>query len=241
MVFAYEAAERLGIPTLRSNMGYYLLGSTAPDMRAITRRTREEYHFAPLSFTNVGAGVEGLLEANPHLLRSSNGNGPTRAFVAGYMTHLVLDEAWIVDMYRVYFGNPKVYRDSIHGKVMDRALQMELDRLSQEGLEATVPLLAQATGSVDVGFIPQAAIGAWQAWVLEFMERGFTWERLRHMARRIAAGDDDHPAHRMADEFLRAMPGSLDRLYEHVSRDDLASFRERATGALASTVRDYLS
>ena len=238
---AHQAAVRLGHPTVDSNIGYYLLGSTTPDMRAMTRRTREEYHFAPLDFEAVGAGVEGLFAAHPHLLPDSESVGATRAFVAGYMTHLVLDEAWIVEMFRPCFGNLDVFHDDVDGKVMDRALQLELDRLSHKAVKSAVPLLAAATNSVDVGFISSETLNDWQRWVVEFVQRDFTWERLRFMARRIAAGDDSHPAHQVADDFLRAMPSSLERLFEYVPPDDLSRFRERVVETLADTVGDYLS
>ena len=235
--FARRAAYRLNLTTIDSYMGYFLLGSTAPDIRAITRRTREEYHFASLGFDSVGAGIDGLFAAHPHL---SECNGPTRAFVAGYITHLVLDEAWVVEMYRPYFGNRDVFEDEVHGNVIDRAFQLELDRLSQEAVANGVPLLAEATNSVDVGFIPKETLADWQEWVVEFIQRDFTWERLRFMARRVAAGDESHPAHQVADDFLKAIPVSLDRMFEQVTRDDLSRFRDRAVVTLARAVGDYV-
>ena len=238
---AYRAGRKLMHPTLDSNMGYLLLGSTSPDVRIITRGSREEYHFASLSFDDVGAGVKGLFDAHPDLLETSKRHGPTTAFIAGYISHLVLDEAWTVEMYRPWFGNPRVFEDSAYGKVMDRALQMELDRRSHETVVQAVPLLAQATDGVDVGFISGETLAAWRRWVLEFVRRGFSWERLRFMAQRISAGDDAHPAHRVADEFLRDLPDSLDRLYEVVPSDQLADFRERSVDQLARAIGEYLS
>ena len=238
---AQQAAERLGHPTLDAHIGYFLLGSTSPDVRAITKGRREEYHFAPLNFEAVGDGVRGLLEANPHLQATSNGHGPTRAFVAGYITHLVLDEVWITQMYRPYFGNPLVFQNDTQGKVMDRALQLELDRRSQMGVENVAPHLEQVTDPVDVGFINAATLADWHQWVSGFVKREFTWDRLGHMARRIAGGDDAHPAHGLADDFLRAMPASLERLHEHVSPEDLTDFQDSAVEQLADAAGEYLS
>lgn len=238
---AHRAARRLDSPELDAYMGYFLLGSTSPDVRAITKRRREEYHFAPLSFESVGAGVQGLFDANPHLRAGSNGNGRTRAFVAGYITHLTLDEAWITEMYRPHFGNRAAFEDDARGQVMDRALQLELDRLSQEGVDGVAVHLADAGDPVDVGFIDAETQADWHRWVVGFTKREFTWDRLGHMARRIARGDDDHPAHGMAEEFLSAMPASLDRLFERVSRSDLSDFQERSVERLAGVVGEYLS
>ena len=238
---ARRAAERLGHPELDSFVGYFLLGSTSPDVRAITKGRREDYHFASLDFEAVGAGTNGLFNAHPHLLSPTKSHWPTRAFVAGYITHLILDEVWIVEIYRPYFSNPAAFKDEAHGQVMDRALQLELDHMSQENARDAVRLLAQATDQVDVGFISTETLAQWHRFVLGFMDREFTWERLRFMARRIAGGDDAHPAHRIADEFIRDVPGSLERLYAHVARDELVSFEGRCVNLLTEAVGEYLS
>ena len=107
MEMAYHAAQLVDAPVLNENMGSYLLGSTAPDVRVITRKGREPYHFAPLDFDEVGAGISGLLREHPQLATTEH--GPTRSFMAGYMTHLILDETWITRMYRPLFGKDGVF------------------------------------------------------------------------------------------------------------------------------------
>ena len=238
---ASQAAGRLRHGTLAAYPGHYLLGSTSPDVRAITHSPREEYHFAPLSFENVGAGIDGMFEAHPHLRRPANIEGPSAAFVAGYVTHILLDELWITEVYRPRFGDLGDFGDGVGRMVMDRALQLELDRMSWGAVEAALPIIEQATASVDVGFIPSDTLSQWRGWVLELLGRGFSWDRLRFMARRIARGDDDHPAHGVADEFLEAMPESLDLLLERVTRDDLDNFKERSVERLTGALEDYLS
>ena len=238
---AHRAAQRLRHPILDADMGTFLLGSTSPDIRAITRKRREDYHFAPLHFGSVGEGTEGLFSAHPDLKSSSVQDGPTRAFVAGYISHLIVDETWIVDVFRPYFGNPGVFGDDATGKVMDRALQLELDRDARETVEATAADLSGATNGVSIDFIPRETMADWHHWVVTSLERGFSWERLRYMAKRIAGGDDDHPAHRIADRFLESMPESLEELHRIVPEDNLESFKERSVDALVRGVGDYLS
>ena len=57
---AQESARRLRDTVVQQHIGHFLLGSTSPDIRAITKRSREEYHFAPLDFDLVGAGVRAV-------------------------------------------------------------------------------------------------------------------------------------------------------------------------------------
>ena len=238
---AYKAAQHLDHPTLDANLGYFLLGSTSPDVRIVTRGLREEYHFAPLDFDSVGAGVDGLFDSHPRLGLSSNHDGPTQAFVAGYITHLIADEIWIVDIFRRYFGNREVFEDDVLGKVMDRALQLDLDRQAWQTVDGTLTLLEAARDGVNVDFIPPETLALWREWVVSFLQRRFSWDRLHFMAQRIAAGDKAHPAHLVADEFLRSMPDSLERLYQLVPRRDLTCFKERTVDELVRVVGYYLS
>lgn len=237
---ARRAAERLEHPAIDTHMGHYLLGSTSPDVRAITRRSREEYHFAPLDFESVGTGVAGLFGAHPELSSAAAQPEPLMAFIAGYITHLVADEVWIVDMYRPFFGNRGVFDDGDVGNVMDRALQLELDRQSWEAAEGTRAELEVTVDALDIGFIPPETLRDWQGWVLTVFDRGFSWERLKFMARRISKGDEAHAVHGLVREFIEAVPESLEQLYEVVPRRKLVDFQERAVEELVRTVGDYL-
>ena len=241
MDIALMATQHVDDKRLSANIGHYLLGSTAPDIRSIVRRPREEYHFASLDFEEVGAGVRGLFHVHPHLVRWSDADGPTASFVAGYVTHILLDEAWIAEIYRPYFANRDVFADGVFGGVMDRAVQLELDRQTEDGWADSTGALQSATGPVNVGFIAPEELERWRAWVVELLGRGFSWDRLRFMARRMAAGDDAHPAHAVAGEFLEAMPDSLDRVLECVSRRELSDFRERSVERLSAALEEYLS
>lgn len=237
---ARRAAERLEHPAIDAHVGYYLLGSTSPDVRAITRRSREEYHFARLDFESVGTGVAGLFASHPELSSAAAQPEPLVAFIAGYITHLVADEVWIVDMYRPFFGTRGVFDDGDVGNVMDRALQLELDRQSWEAAEATRADLEMTVGGLDIGFIPPETLRDWQKWVLGVFDGGFTWERLKFMARRISQGDEAHAVHGLVREFIEALPESLERLYEVVPRRKLVDFQDRAVEELVRTVGDYL-
>ena len=237
---AHRAAERLAHPTLDGNMGFFLFGSTSPDIRVITRKGREVYHFAELDFESLGSGIEGLFSAHPGLKRTGEHSEQTVAFVCGYLTHLIVDESWIVDMYRPYFGNRGVFGESAKGNVYDRALQLELDRQSTRPPDAADLLSSLAVDDIDVGFLSTETLNDWREWVVSSLARGFTWERLRFMAGRISRGDESHPAHALADEFVRGVPNGLASLYDHVPEESLDDYRQRSVDALVKTIREYL-
>ena len=84
-----------GEPDFGEQPGILPAGVHSPDIRVITRRHREVYHFASLDFDEVGAGIDGMFGSHPKLKQVEAYDGPTQAFIAGYMTHLVADETWM--------------------------------------------------------------------------------------------------------------------------------------------------
>ncbi len=235
---ARRVAERVANPIIDDNLGAFLLGSTAPDVRAITKQPREAYHFAPLDFERVGDGVRAMMDAHPRL-SDLDRNGPA-AFMAGYVSHIVLDECWIVEMFRPLFGaNGSL--GGARGQVLDRALQLELDRRAQDSVAVSLDAMRTADAPLGLGFLSDDTISEWRAWVVEFLARDFSWERLRFMARRIAMGDESHPAHAAADDFLESMPASLEALFEIVSPGDLDEFTRRSVDTLRLHIESYLS
>ena len=241
MDLAKQVAQRLDCDVVEANMGCYLLGSTSPDIRIITRRRREEYHFTTLDFKDIGAGVQGLFEAHPGLRVANGHSGPTQAFVAGYITHLIADETWISRMFRPFFGNKDVFEDETYGLVLDRVMQLELDRQSWDIADSLKSSLATSTSAIDIDFIESQQLTEWAQWLISFIDKGFAWERLNFMARRIASGDESHPAFRMADEFVADVSQGMERLEELVPLGNLDEYKRQTFDGLVEAVGNYLS
>ena len=240
MEMAYLAAQQVDAKVLNENMGCYLLGSTAPDVRVITRKGREPYHFAPLDFDEVGAGVAGLYGEHPQLAESEH--GPTRSFMAGYMTHLTLDETWITRMYRPLFGVDGVFETEADGS---RHGPGDADgarhpRPGTAGRAQGAPGELR-TAAWNIPFIDGDTLTEWHEWVTSFISHEFTWERLRFMAMRISRGDESHPAHAIADDFVRGMPDTLDVLHETVPAERLVEFKRDAIADMARVVAEHLA
>ena len=143
---ATAAAARLRHPDVESQRGYFALGATAPDIRALTKRARSEYHFVELDFETIGTGVKTMFAAYPELMNAAEHDGPTRAFMAGYITHLMADESYITRMFRPYFGVDGVFEDKELAKVLDRAMQLDFDR--QVWDDARLAIAGRGDGSV---------------------------------------------------------------------------------------------
>ena len=238
---AVKAAAQVGASDLQSNLGYFCLGSTSPDIRAITKRARSEYHFVELDFKTIGEGVSGMFSAYPDLMDAAEHDGATRAFVAGYIAHLLTDETYIVRMFRPYFGESGVFEDLTLAKVFDRALQLDLDRQVWEDVRHTVADVDMVPGNVSVRFLPESDLTAWTDWVHRVVEGGFSWERLRFMARRIADGKDLSPAYEHAERFLDSVPESLSNLYDLVPKSRIDDFKLEVTDTVAAGLKEYLT
>ena len=244
---AKEAASRLRHPVIDAHLGSFLLGSVTPDIRIITKGKRDDTHFVDLNFHGMGDGLEGMFRLHPHLAGYGGLSAATASFVIGYASHLLSDELWILGLYRPYFGNRDVYGDALQGDLMDRALQLELDRREQlalGGLETLRPHIAQAEKGVEIGFISPDTMCEWREWIEGTLDWGFTWERLRFMARRVVARGVDPEADRsqaMVDEFLESVPLGLERIYSTIDRQLFEDFRERSISDLLDFARGYLA
>ena len=54
-------------------------------------------------------------------------------------------------------------------------------------------------------------------------------------------GDPEHRVHQMADDFVRQVPESVERLHDYVPAERLTEYREQTVGDLVRYVGDYLS
>ena len=113
---------------LHEHMGAALLGSTAPDRRVMTREPREETHYFDLAEGKMGDGFQGMKEALPDMTsRAPAADWTLTAFLVGCASHLAADEAWIVNVYRPYFGDDKYLGGEPTRNILDRAVQFEAE------------------------------------------------------------------------------------------------------------------
>ena len=238
---AQQAAARLGHPVLKAHEGAFLLGATTPDIRAMTKWPRERTHFAPLSVEEVGAGMRAMLEANPHLSVAATANEPTRAFVSGYINHLIADETWICTVYRRFFGGGETPEGKVRGNMWDRAMQLDMDReakADEEEVRRVTELMEGAEAGVEIGFVDAETLAEWRTWVQRFNSWEFSWERLSRALRRMYGEDEQALA--MAEEFIENMPHSLEQVYELVTPQRIASYREEAVTSSMGLIEEYL-
>ena len=240
MSLAKEASEKIASPILDNNLGAYLLGSTAPDSRIITKSRREDTHFSSLDSPSLRDGVDGLFKAHPGLAISSQLDDVTVAFILGYISHLVLDQAWITQVYRPFFGNKAIYQNLAESSVMDRALQLEMDIEVFPKVSPLRPVLKGSDNCINVSFISPETLSKWREWIESLFESGMSWDRLRFIAGRHIDADTTE-VEKSVQGFLKAIDAGLSKIYEKVPVTTITAFKRRAMTEFVNIARGYLN
>ena len=239
---AIVVADRLDLPAIEADRGAYYLGATAPDIRVMLQVDRRETHFYDLDEFAEQDSITRMLEAYPTLAGTAL-EGATRAFMAGYLTHLVLDETYIAEVYRPCFGVYSTIDDDPRSDILDRALQYEVDvrdRSDRARMDGVRGALASAGRVRGVPFIDDARIEEWAARIDDIAARPADYARFaqtltRHAGRSNMGGDEAIRAACANPQVIIA------EAFEVVGRERLAGFIEHADDRATERVRGFLS
>ncbi|MSQ42296.1 MAG: hypothetical protein EXR65_04590 [Dehalococcoidia bacterium] len=234
-------AQRLRRPAIDAERGSFYLGATAPDIRALTRLDRGRYHFFDLDDFAHQDSIALLFERHPALRAAARLDAPTRAFMAGYLTHLVMDEQYIVCIYRERFGT-SIWGEDPRGNLLDRVLQYELDRRERDDAVAMSEIrevLANVTPAADVGFIERETLGRWIEVVREITAHPPTWDRLprtlgRHL---VEAGYGEAEIAALYED----VPAILRETLDHVTEPRVREFLDQTIDRSLERLREYLA
>jgi len=238
---ARMVADRLGLSEIEADRGAFYLGATAPDIRVITRLDREVTHFFRLSELGEQDSVERMFREHPALATPSGLDAAAVAFMAGYLTHLVLDETFIGEIYRPHFGPMSERNDDPKSNVLDRAMQYELDRRDREDTEAMTDVRASLSSTVPVRgipFIEDEHLVEWLTVSEDVAAQPADYSRFRRMMFRHLqmAGYDEATIERECE----APEDLVRQAFEIVSEDRLAQFWRDVTDLMTDRVRSYL-
>lgn len=242
MSVARELANTLCHPTLDAYRGAYYMGSTGPDMHILDGRKRSLSHFFELDELHEQNSVATFFEAHPELSRPNELGGGASAFVAGYISHLVIDELWITEIYRPVFGPDSPLGGDARANIMDRVLQYDMDlerRCRTEITREIRTVLLESDLDLGISFVDSASLLRWRDVAAEMLERPPSWDRFRYLAGRflLSAGIDTEEK---LDEFLSTVPELLKEAKEHVTEPRMREFLRAVTTDSLVTLRRYL-
>jgi hypothetical protein len=166
----------------------------------------------------------------------------TRSFIAGYLSHLVTDEAWIYQVYRPFFGESSPLGGGPMANLYDRVLQFELDRRERANGDSFSRIrreLDNSTSGIEVDFIDPASLNMWLEFVSAATDRKYHWEDFRRFAgkyligvRQIAVDD--------LEAFFASFNERLEQVMEIVPDERLREFREQSIADSVRVAEEYL-
>jgi len=238
-----EAANRLHQPIIDQNLGSYLVGATFPDVHIITADSqREETHFFDLERETSESGVATLFKEYPDLAHSEGLDSSAMSFVAGYLSHLVTDEVWILDIYRPCFGPSSSLGQDPTANILDRLLQWELDcqeRGDRAKMDEIRLLVCDWEPRVMLDLVDIASLKQWHEVVCAAATREPNLALFPHFARRFLL-PRHKIEHEQLEQFLSSLPSKVEWAIRYVTPERLSSFREKAISQSVVVAKEYL-
>jgi hypothetical protein len=240
---ARQMADSLRAPELDQQRGNVYLGSTAPDVRVLTRWDRQRTHYFDIHNFGDQSSVGAFFDDNPALSDAAGIGASSRAFLAGYLSHLVVDEMWINAVYRPFFGERSTLGGTIRANVIDRALQFSLDADRRADSELMMHVLNEVAGcdlDLDIGFIDRDTLGQWHNIITEYVQSQPDWDRFRERARKHLQASGDVTETGFV-EIAESLPDLVDEALRTLSRDRIDEVLQECTDASVRVVKEYLA
>ncbi|MFA5368058.1 MAG: zinc dependent phospholipase C family protein [Dehalococcoidia bacterium] len=239
---ASEAAETLGSPILLDNIECYLGGAISPDAHFVGNVTRVQTHFFDLMEDNEQSGPNLMFQKHPSFQDGSELSEATRAFIVGYVCHLIVDDAWTTDIYRPFFSKNSPLHGDTPANMLDRLLQYEADRrerLDKPRLAAIRERIKRWNADMDIGIVDNTALCNWRDFVWATTVRDVNDADLRMFVQAFLVSRE-RVSMDEAEAFLKDMPGKIEWVVEYVGEDRLAAFRDKCIKRSIETAREYL-
>lgn len=240
-----DLAERLlrqgGLdPSLRDRLlrsrPAFLFGNTAPDFVSLAGLPRETGHFFEVPIRQSQPAHRRLLERFPALNSPSLLPDDQAAFLAGYLAHLWLDQAWIIAVFEPVFG-PNVLRTSFQRRLLDHnLLRAHMDRDARRRLpEGLAEDLASAAPDAWLPFSDDSALANWRDHLAEQLSPGGQSRTVDVFAHRHGIS----PA--IFTQQLDSQPVMSRAVFRHLPQDALTELEGMWLDRSVELVNDYLS
>ncbi len=210
----------------------FVLGSVAPDARPDAEDPRLATHFYSYMRPFDKAPWRIMLDEHPQLAPPQG--VAHRAFLAGYVAHLAMDEVWTVDMLAPHFANGD-WGDGIKERFFVlHLLLIDMDDRDALRIPAWAPDALQRAAPTDwLPFIPQDVLVDWQQLIGQQIVPGGSSKTLEIFGGRV----DREP------EQLRELVDDADwmqrELWAHVSPAVLTSVEQEMYEHARDSLVDY--
>jgi hypothetical protein len=214
----------------------FLFGNTAPDYVTLASLPRETAHFFNVPIRRAEPAHQRLLGQFPALRASSSLPDPQAAFIAGYLAHLWLDQAWIVTVFEPIFG-PTVRRDSFQQRLLDHnLLRAHLDRSARSNLpDGLAEELTAAEPRDWLPFADDYDLAAWRDLLAQQLSPGGRSRTVDVFARRHGISSSSFT------EMLNSGPMMMQAVFQHLSSHTLSHLQQEWLNRSVELLNDYLS
>jgi hypothetical protein len=215
--------------------GPFLLGHTAPDVQTVSGQFRDETHFYTLPRTSDRQAHEALFTAHPALARAESLPPAQAAFVAGYISHLLLDELWLDCIFLPYFEGQEW--GTRHERLfLHNVLRTWMDHQDQQRLNGTVATALREAEPHDwLPFVSDQELRAWRDWLVEQLGPGLVVQTAAVFARRMGVSAAE------VEAVLNSPQQMEERVFRHVPRDALRAFHETGYARSVALIDRYLA
>ena len=213
----------------------FLLGHVAPDYVSLAGRPRTESHWFEVPMVDRRPAHLPLFQRHPELSDPERLDPDHAAFVAGYLAHLWVDQAWIAYIFEPAFG-PAVARGTFEERLLDHnLLRAALDREDLARLPSGLDSVLQR--AEPEGWLPFASdvdLRGWRDILVEQLRPGARPSTVEVFASRHGLAPEAFAARLSALEAgSRAAPGV-------VRPGRLEAFRRLADDMARTLTQGYL-
>ncbi len=223
--FAEEILDLSSLPlpaheALCAQKPAFLLGCVAPDAQTVSGQPREATHFFYVPLRDSVPAFQHLFEAYPALARPAELPGAQAAFLAGFLTHLALDEFWVRDVFEPIFGSSAHWATFIERLYLHNALRSHLDASDRKRLPASTAATLSSVRPHDLcPFLSDEILLHWRDLIAEQLSPGQAGRTVEVFAQRMGADPRAFAALLASPEemrrrvFSRLPDGLVERFY----------------------------
>ena len=219
---------------LTAQRGPFLLGHTAPDVQTVSGQAREETHFYSIPRTAGPSAHETLFATYPTLAHAEALPPAQAAFIAGYISHLLLDELWLDEIYLPYFGHQE-WGTPRERSFLHNVLRTWMDQQDLQRLDGSVPAaLCQAEPCGWLPFVGDEHLRAWRDWLVAQLGPGRTVQTAEVFAQRMNVSVAEMEA------ILKSPQRMEEQVFSIIPQAMLESFHDKSYARSIELVDWYL-
>lgn len=220
----------------RRAMASFIFGSTAPDTRVISGQPRESTHFFEIPLVPNTYSPITMMQTWPELADPTALEPRHAALVAGYLTHLVMDETWVEDVVLpcLFVAGETWGPEHVNWHVYNASIAY----LDHQAIQALPQEIIKQTEEADIAdvlpFIDNEPLLRWQMYVSQRLSADQV-RSVGHAAENCGMTAEEMLALITSEEAMAR------EVYPVVAKEHLEAFQRDTTVRMQQAVTDYFN